>query len=578
MTMPRLSLYRPQKGNDYKFIDKNVWEMFQVGGTDVLVHRYIGPDTSNSDGSPSQPIYNNDDPLQIQDLLFLENRDRKYDPDVYVLRGVYNLQDIDFNLSQFGLFLQNDTVFMTFHINDTVEKLGRKIIAGDVIELPHLKDDHALNDLTYALKRFYVIEEVTRAAEGFSVTWYPHLYRAKCKPLVDSQEFKDILDGVANSDKDVGAYNDGVTYYPGDIVTGPDGKKYEVLQEVTGIAPPNTTYYKLADSLRDIVSTYEREMQITQAVLNQAEADAPKSGYDTANFWTLQRDQDGNASLVTVDNDTLSQFSADAETQATDADGILLYDYPAWSSTKKYQVGEIFAYSIISATSFKKDRSYTILSLGNTNWNLVANTSGVMYSAGDTVIVRSSQIENFGNGIAHEIYNDEATLFTVVKIIPDNVSPNPIPYNSEYYSVNDLAVKQYAGVNAASMLQTASGDGYDGYLTEDGIPPNGAPLTAGIAFPVNPVEGQYCLRNDYLPNRLFRFSHGRWHKQEDNVRMTMNNLGVSDVGTDQPYAGKDVRLTQKTSFINNTATANIDGHATKEKQSLSKALRPKADE
>jgi hypothetical protein len=468
MTMPRLSLYRPQKGNDYKFIDKNVWEMFQVGGTDVLVHRYIGPDTSNSDGSPSQPIYNNDDPLQIQDLLFLENRDRKYDPDVYVLRGVYNLQDIDFNLSQFGLFLQNDTVFMTFHINDTVEKLGRKIIAGDVIELPHLKDDYALNDLTYALKRFYVIEEVTRAAEGFSVTWYPHLYRAKCKPLVDSQEFKDILDGVANSDKDVGAYSNNVTYYPGDIVTGPDGKKYEVIQEVTGIAPPNTTYYKLADSLRDIVSTYEREMQITQAVLNQAEADAPKSGYDTANFWTLQRDQDGNASLVTVDNDTLSQFSADAETQATDADGNLLFD-----------------------------------------------TDG-----------------------------------------------NPI----------------YAGVNAASMLQTASGDGYDGYLTEDGIPPNGAPLTAGIAFPVNPVEGQYCLRNDYLPNRLFRFSLGRWHKQEDNVRMTMNNLGASDVEVGQPYAGKDVRLTQKTGFINNTATDTIDGHVTKEKQSLSKALRPKADE
>ena len=466
--MPRLSLYRPQKGNDYKFIDKNVWEMFQVGGTDVLVHRYIGPDTSNSDGSPSQPIYNNDDPLQIQDLLFLENRDRKYDPDVYVLRGVYNLQDIDFNLSQFGLFLQNDTVFMTFHINDTVEKLGRKIIAGDVIELPHLKDDHALNDLTYALKRFYVIEEVTRAAEGFSVTWYPHLYRAKCKPLVDSQEFKDILDGVANSDNDVGAYNHEVTYYPGDIVTGPDGKKYEVIQEATGIAPPNTTYYKLADSLRDIVSTYEREMQITQAVLNQAEADAPKSGYNTANFWTLQRDQDGNAALVTVDNNTLSQFSTDAETQATDADGNLLFD-----------------------------------------------TDG-----------------------------------------------NPI----------------YAGVNAASMLQTASGDGYDGYLTEDGIPPNGAPLTAGIAFPVNPVEGQYCLRNDYLPNRLFRFSLGRWHKQEDNVRMTMNNLGASDVGVGQTYAGKDVRLTQKTSFVNNTATANIDGHVTKEKQSLSKALRPKADE
>jgi hypothetical protein len=124
-----------------------------------------------------------------------------------------------------------------------VEKIGRKIIAGDVIELPHLKDEYALNDLQYALKRFYVIEEVSRAAEGFSVTWYPHLYRAKCKPLVDSQEYKQILE-VFNTDADKGTYNSDITYYPGDIVTGPDGKKYEVIQEVTGVAPPNSTYYK----------------------------------------------------------------------------------------------------------------------------------------------------------------------------------------------------------------------------------------------------------------------------------------------------------------------------------------------
>jgi hypothetical protein len=121
--MPRLSLYRPEKGNDYKFQDKTVWEMFQVGGTDVLVHKYIGPGNAQ-ENTPSTPTYSTDDPTNIQDMLFLENRDRKYDPDIYRLRGVYNVQDIDFNLSQFGLFLQNDTVFITFHINDTVEKLG----------------------------------------------------------------------------------------------------------------------------------------------------------------------------------------------------------------------------------------------------------------------------------------------------------------------------------------------------------------------------------------------------------------------------------------------------------------------
>lgn len=470
--MPRLSLYRPQKGNDFKFIDKTVWEMFQVGGTDVLIHKYIGPGASSAGASPATPEYTGgDDPFQIQDLLFLENRDRRYDPDIYVLRGVYNIADTDFNLSQFGLFLQNDTIFVTFHINDTVEKLGRKIMAGDVFELPHLADEYALNDLSYALKRFYVVEEVTRAAEGYSVTWYPHLYRAKCKPLVDSQEFKQILDSIANSDSDKGTWNGDITYYPGDIVTGPDGKKYEVIQEVTGIAPPDNTYYKLADTLRDIVSTYDKEMQITQAVLNQAEADAPKSGYDTTKFWTLQLNPDtidGRAELITVDNDSATTYSADLETQATDENGNLLFD---------------------------------------------ANN-------------------------------------------------NPI----------------YVGITASSMMESPNGDGYPGYLTRDGIPPNGIAFTAGIAFPVSPVKGQFCLRKDYLPHRLFRFDGSRWIRFEDNVRMTMNNLGESDTGTGDMFEGKDVRLTQKTSFINNPTVNEIDGHNTKEKQSLSKALRPQADE
>jgi len=424
--MPRLSLYRPEKGNDFKFIDKTVWEMFQVGGTDVLVHRYLGPGTSIQGNTPTTPSYSSSNPTQIQDLLFLENRDRKYDPDVYILRGVYNLQDIDFNLSQFGLFLQNDTVFMTFHINDTVEKLGRKIIAGDVIELPHLKDEYALNDLQFALKRFYVIEEVTRAAEGFSVTWYPHLYRAKCKPLVDSQEFKDILDQVqtdANGD-------------------------------------PTTT------TLKDIMSTYEKEMQITQGVLDQAEADAPKSGYDTTHYWTVEKNPTtGRTDLISTD--TTTAF-ASLETQATDAEGNLLFD-----------------------------------------------------DAG-----------------------------------------NPI----------------YVGFTASGEMLSPDNDDYPGYLVGDGTPPNGTPFTSGIAFPLAPVEGQFHLRTDYTPQRLFRFNSTRWVKFEDNVRMTMSNLGPSDVAPGGPFEGKDARQTQKTGFVNNPTVSRINGKNIKEKQSLSNVLKPKADE
>ena len=385
--MPRLSLYKPEKGHDYTFLDKTVAEMFTVGGTDVFVHKYLGPkNPSEDDATAAQPRYNAVKETNIQDMLFLENRDRKYDPDVYKLRGIYNVSDIDFDMSQFGLFLANDTLFMTIPITSSVKTLGRKIMPGDVFELPHLKDEYALNDFQVALKRFYVVEDINRAAEGFSPTWYPHLYRVKLKQIYDSQEFKDILD----------------------------------LPTEEGSS----------QKLRDVLSTYEQEMQINNAVVQQAEADSGKSGYDIAHFYTLQVDDKGKPELVTTDTSTL-----DASTQNTLADRV---------------------------------------------------------------------------------------------------------------------------------NQTPSKTGYDGYLLGDGLAPNGEVFGFGISFPTASGKGDYFLRTDFLPNRLFRYDGGRWVKMEDNIRHTLSQT--------------DTRATQKGTFINNTKTRNVGGETVKERQSLSKALRPKADE
>ena len=108
--MPRLSLYRPEKGNDFKFLDRVIDEQFQVGGTDIYVHKYLGyVNPATGTASPAQPVNSNSvAELGIQDVLLMENRDRHYAPDVYVMRGIYQMQDLDFNLSQFGLFLSND--------------------------------------------------------------------------------------------------------------------------------------------------------------------------------------------------------------------------------------------------------------------------------------------------------------------------------------------------------------------------------------------------------------------------------------------------------------------------------------
>jgi hypothetical protein len=77
---------------------------------------------------------------------------------------------------------------------------------------------------------------------------------------------------------------------------------------------------------------------------------------------------------------------------------------------------------------------------------------------------------------------------------------------------------------------------------------------------------------------LFQYDGKRWRKVEDDIRMTMSNLGGEDTAPGARFEGKDIRQTQKTSFINNEKVACIDGKEVQEKQSLSKALRPKADD
>lgn len=431
--MPRISLYRPEKGNDYKFIDRTINEMFQVGGTDVYLHKYLGPKNPlEGEATADVPEYDVIKETNIQDLLLLENRDRKYDTSIYSLRGVYSVQDLDFNLSQFGLFIDNDTLFMTVHINNFIQTVGRKPLSGDVVELPHLKDEFALNTADTALPRFFVISDVGRAAEGFSATWYPHLYRLKLNKISDSQQYADILNKPANQDANfVGDYDPTIIYKLNDIVRY-QGVLYTVISvPPVGTEPPESSYYAVYSdaTIKGNVSTQQKSLEINDAILAQAEANAPLSGYETRQFYNYQLDEQNRPELKTIDESEL-------------------------------------------------------------------NASGT-------------------------------------------------------------------SLDASRIYERPERPGYVGWLVGDGIAPNGVEFGHGIAFPTNSIKGDFWLRTDFLPNRLFRYDGKRWIKFEDKVRMTMTN--------------NDTRQTQKTSFINNTTVTNIGEESVTERQPLSKALKPKAD-
>ena len=375
-------------------MDRRVSEMFTLGGTGILCHKYLGTFSGNvADATATQPVYQNQSAQNIQDLLFLENRDRKYDPDVYVMRGIYQVQDNSFDLSQFGLFLQTGTLFMVFHINDMIQNLGRRIVNGDVLELQHLTDYNALDDsIPVALKRFFVVSDCQFASEGFTPTWWPHLWRVKLNPMTDSQEYKDILNTILSD--------------PNDANSAPIG---------------------------DYLSSLQKYQEINDAIILQAEADVPNSGYDTS----------------------------------------ILY------------------------------------------------TKSVMPEDG-----RPADPPGTGTSDSSNVNVDTTSV-----------------------SADQIALSSTAKVSA--------------YMSGDGTAPNGQTVGNGIAFPVYPTIGDYFLRLDYLPNRLFRFDGSRWNKIEDVARTSLT-----------PGAAQ----TQLGNFINNDNTwTDASGLTRKERTSLSKALKPKAD-
>jgi hypothetical protein len=519
--MPKLSLYRPNKQDDYRFLDRTIAEQFTVGGTDLYIHKYLGPQTGNTSTDFTQPNYDALDPLNIQDLLFLENRDRVYDKNIYRLRGHYNVQNLDFDLSQFGLFLNNDIIFITVHYNDMIDLVGRKLMVGDVLELPHLLDYNPLNEtIPVALKRFYQITDSNYASEGFSQTWYPHLWRIKCEPLVNSEEFSDILKEPINQDNYLGNWDKDKVYPPGYTINFGD-KIYESIIEVpAGVTPPNATYWVLKpnDGLADILSTYNKNIAINNAQLEEANRLVPKSGYDTSKLYvvpTYGRFKSNNV----LSNETnqpappINVITSSNTGTAIPVEGTVVfmrskqYKNPsAGIKIKKEVLQSIWDMTADMDIEDKLDK-FVQASLNMVEQAPVRTESG----SGSVETTKSLAVQSFGiitgpYGTADNTYSTadqdpEAPGFTA-----------DITQQMDYRADCDPRF-QYITRSSPRTF------GYStGYMTGDGTAPNGFPVGAGISFPQNPQVGDYFLRIDYMPQLLYRWDGKLWIRISENVR------------------------------------------------------------
>jgi len=566
--MPKLSLYRPNKQNDYRFFDRTISEQLRVGGTDLYIHKYLGPTDQGPSIDYTQPQYETMSPTNIQDLLFLENRDRTYDPNIYRLRGHYNVQNLDFDLSQFGLFLNNDIVFITVHYNDMIDIVGRKLMVGDVLELPHLLDYNPLKEtIPVALKRFYQITDANFASEGFSQTWFPHLWRIKCEPLVDSEEFSQILQEPINQDNYLGVWDTTKPYPEGYIISYGDKNYISITDVPAGTNPPNSDYWRLTEeqNLKDILSTYNQNIAINNANLEEAKRLLPKSGYDNSNLYIVP---------------TYGEFSQD---------GVLSgkYNQPAPPINVVTSAAENGApapvVEIYTSTQFVNDSPYLRIPAATVGiiWNQILDVAfpgipGATPTPNATLLLSTMQVApemtSGGSGsVEREIVLTVDSMMTITGPYgtADNMyataDQNPEAPNftgTEPYGPNTMDYRADCDPRYQFIARAAPRSfGYTaGYLTGDGQAPNGYPTGAGISFPQNPQVGDYFLRIDYLPQILYRWDGQLWVRISEKVR------------TETGFANAN-NQSELNSFINDNAQTRLtDGTYVPQRQALSTML------
>jgi hypothetical protein len=533
--------------------------MLTVGGTDLYIHKYLGPTNQGASVDYTQPEYSTLNPTNIQDLLFLENRDRTYDTSIYRLRGHYNVQNLDFDLSQFGLFLNNDIIFITVHYNDMIELIGRKLMVGDVLELPHLLDYNPLKEtIPVALKRFYQITDSNYASEGFSVTWYPHLWRIKCEPMVDSQEFSQILQEPIDQDNYLGLWDKDKTYPPGYIITYGD-KNYESITDVpAGVYPPNPAYWQLSteQNLKDILATYNKNLDINNAALQEAARIVPQSGYNRSSLYIAPTygEYESNGVLSGKNDQPSPPINLITSSSGEPTTGtVAMIRNPNYKiASPVVKISKKALQSIwditVDAINVSTQMNLEVLQLAPKR---IGNDSGQV--EGDMILSLES------NGPVTGPYGTSDNTYATGDQNP--VAPGftgTVTPQMNYRADCDPAFQYIARSSPRTFGYSA------GYLTGTAAAPNGYPVGTGISFPQNPQVGDYFLRIDYLPQLLYRWDGKLWIRISENVR------------TDTGFTASDKSLLS--GFINDSnVTVLTNGTTIAEAQPLSSILQPPLD-
>lgn len=149
-------------------------EIIRLGGSKFLFYKY----------------YQSDD----FDEVYMESRNKPISKTPIVVHGHYDPVSMSENLTQFGIELQNDQLF-TFNKSYIEKKLGRSVIAGDVIK-PEFQN-----------QRYEIYEVVEDGFEAYGV--YHLVCSAKLLRDADNVQDEPLTDVSYN----IGGYAGGLDEY-----------------------------------------------------------------------------------------------------------------------------------------------------------------------------------------------------------------------------------------------------------------------------------------------------------------------------------------------------------------------------
>lgn len=139
------------------------------------------------------------DAYNIQDKVFLENRDRDYATESIRIKAYYDLTDNLTELSLHGIETPSLMMYLSVNFTACVTALGRPLVVGDIMEVP--------SEAQYSAKmekilKWMEVTDVSWATEGYTPGWRPTLLRIVAQPAFVSQETQDIFGDLAETEPD----------------------------------------------------------------------------------------------------------------------------------------------------------------------------------------------------------------------------------------------------------------------------------------------------------------------------------------------------------------------------------------